>query len=197
MSCFQVRTDLALEAREGITDADGELRGVRVEEYRNEKSEVSITKVIIDTRNGAKAMGKPMGTYITLEAPGLNEPDEDYHREVSEELAKQIRSLLPEGKEEKSVLVVGLGNRAITPDAVGPGAADHTLVTRHLIHQAPEHFGSFRPVAALAAGVLGTTGVESGELAQAVAGKVRPGCVIAVDALASRSLDRICSTVQL
>ena len=84
MSCFQVRTDLALEAREGITDADGELRGVRVEEYRNEKSEVSITKVIIDTRNGAKAMGKPMGTYITLEAPGLNEPDEDYHREVSE-----------------------------------------------------------------------------------------------------------------
>ena len=94
-------------------------------------------------------------------------------------------------------LVVGLGNRAITPDAVGPGAADHTLVTRHLIDQAPEHFGDFRPVAALAAGVLGTTGVESGELAQAVAGKVKPGCVIAVDALAARSLDRICATVQL
>ena len=94
MSCFQVRTDLALEAREGITDADGELRGVRVEEYRNEKSEMNITKVIIDTRNGAKAMGKPMGTYITLEAPALNEPDEDYHREVSQELAKQIRALL-------------------------------------------------------------------------------------------------------
>ena len=98
MSCFQVRTDLALEAREGITDADGELRGVRVEEYRNEKSEVSITKVIIDTRNGARAMGKPMGTYITLEAPGLNEPDEDYHREVSEELAKQIKKLGEETK---------------------------------------------------------------------------------------------------
>ena len=133
MSCFQVRTDLALEAREGITDADGELRGVRVEEYRNEKSEVSITKVIIDTRNGAKAMGKPMGTYITLEAPGLNEPDEDYHREVSEELAKQIRSLLPEGKEEKSVLVVGLGNRDVTADALGPEVVDNLFINRHVV----------------------------------------------------------------
>ena len=99
--------------------------------------------------------------------------------------------------EKAPVLVVGLGNRAITPDAVGPGAADHTLVTRHLIDAAPEQFGSFRPVAALAAGVLGTTGVESGELAQAVAGKVKPGCVLAVDALAARSLERICTTVQL
>ena len=133
MSCFQVRTDLALEAREGITDADGELRGVRVEEYRNEKSEVNITKVTIDTRNGAKAMGKPMGTYITLEAPGLNEPDEDYHREVSEELAEQIRLLLPDEKEEKSVLVVGLGNRDVTADALGPEVVDNLFINRHVV----------------------------------------------------------------
>ena len=94
-------------------------------------------------------------------------------------------------------LVVGLGNRAITPDNIGPKAADQTMVTRHLVERVPEHFGSFRPVAALAAGVLGTTGMESGELVRAVAETLRPACVIAVDALASRSLRRVCRTIQL
>ena len=92
---------------------------------------------------------------------------------------------------------MGLGNRAITPDAVGPKAADHTLVTRHLVTQVPEHFAAFRSVSALAAGVLGTTGMESGEMVSALVEKIRPDCVVAVDALASRSLDRVCSTVQL
>ena len=94
-------------------------------------------------------------------------------------------------------LVVGLGNRAITPDTIGPKAADQTMVPRHLVERVPEHFGSFRPVAALAAGVLGTTGMESGELVRAVAATLRPACVIAVDALASRSLRRVCRTIQL
>ena len=93
--------------------------------------------------------------------------------------------------------MVGLGNRAITPDNIGPKAADQTMVTRHLVERVPEHFGSFRPVAALAAGVLGTTGMESGELVRAVAETLRPACVIAVDALASRSLRRVCRTIQL
>ena len=132
MSCFQVRTDLALEAREGITEADGNLRGVRVEEYRNEKSEVNITRVIIDTKNGAKAMGKPMGTYVTLEAPGLIEPDEDYHREVSGQLAKVIETMLPVKKEELKILVVGLGNREVTPDALGPYVVDNMMITSTL-----------------------------------------------------------------
>ena len=94
-------------------------------------------------------------------------------------------------------LVVGLGNRAITPDNIGPKAADQTMVTRHLVERVPEHFGSFRPVAALAAGVLGTTGMESGEVVRAVAEQIKPACVVAVDALASRSLKRLCRTVQL
>ena len=94
-------------------------------------------------------------------------------------------------------LVVGLGNRAITPDALGPKVHDHTLVTRHLVEGCPEHFGGFRPVAALSAGVLGTTGMESGELVQAVCRRLKPACVVAVDALASRSLKRLCRTVQL
>ncbi|MDR3862252.1 MAG: GPR endopeptidase [Flavonifractor sp.] len=94
-------------------------------------------------------------------------------------------------------LVVGLGNRAITPDNIGPKAADQTMVTRHLVERVPEHFGSFRPVAALAAGVLGTTGMESGEVVRAVAEQIKPACVVAVDALASRSLRRVCRTIQL
>ena len=94
-------------------------------------------------------------------------------------------------------LVVGLGNRAITPDAIGPKVHEHTLVTRHLVEQIPEHFGAFRPVASLSAGVLGATGMESGELVQAVCRRLKPACVVAVDALASRSLKRLCRTVQL
>ena len=95
------------------------------------------------------------------------------------------------------VLVAGLGNRAITPDAVGPKVHQNTLVTRHLVRQMPEHFGSLRPVASVAAEVMGTTGVESGELVRAVCEKLQPACVVAVDALASRSLKRLCKTVQI
>lgn len=193
------RTDLAVEAA-ALTKTEQETpvpEGVRLSEEKREGCPV--TRVEIVNSRGEAALGKPVGTYVTVDLTGLVKREEDAFPRSCRALAGELRHLLHlAGVEEKApALVVGLGNRAITPDAVGPGAADHTLVTRHLIHQAPEHFGSFRPVAALAAGVLGTTGVESGELAQAVAGKVRPGCVIAVDALASRSLDRICSTVQL
>ena len=93
--------------------------------------------------------------------------------------------------------MAGLGNRAITPDAVGPRVADLTLVTRHLIHSVPEHFAAYRPVSALAPGVLGSTGIESAELLSALSETVRPACVLAVDALAARSLRRVCRTVQL
>ena len=117
-------------------------------------------------------------------------------RAKAEALAAELGAL--QGLEPGApALVVGLGNRAITPDNIGPKAADQTMVTRHLVERVPEHFGSFRPVAALAAGVLGTTGMESGELVRAVAETLRPACVIAVDALASRSLRRVCRTIQL
>ena len=114
-------------------------------------------------------------------------------RAVAAELAELLGVLHPGAP----VLVVGLGNRAITPDALGPKVHEYTLVTRHLVRQVPEHFGDLRPVASLSAGVLGTTGMESGELVQAVSERLRPACVIAVDALASRSLKRLCRTVQL
>ena len=200
MSCFQVRTDLALEAREGIADADGELRGVRVEEYRNEKSEVNITKVTIDTRNGAKAMGKPMGTYITLEAPGLNEPDEDYHREVSEELAEQIRLLLPDEKEEKSVLVVGLGNRDVTADALGPEVVDNLFINRHVVLEyGKAAYGKEKMnlISSLVPGVTAMTGMETAEIIKGVVEQTTPDVVLVVDALAARSTKRLNRTIQI
>ena len=192
---LQRRTDLAVEARELTRGGAGELQGVKVREETREGYPVTRVEVLNET--GAKALGKPVGTYITLDLAALARREEDAFPRAARALAAELGLLCKDVPPSAPVLVVGLGNRAITPDAIGPGAADHTLVTRHLVERAPEHFGSFRPVAALAAGVLGTTGVESGELAGAVAEKVRPACVIAVDALASRSLHRVCTTVQL
>ena len=193
---LQRRTDLALEAREiwqsGAKKAT-HLPGVTSEQTNREG--YPVTTVRITDGEGAQALGKPMGTYITVELPGLKRREEDAFPRAVRAVATELRSLLPEG--DGSVLVVGLGNRAITPDNIGPAAVGHTLVTRHLVAQIPEHFGHFRPVAALAAGVLAGTGMESSELVQAVVEQTSPSCVIAIDALASRSLSRVCSTVQL
>lgn len=191
------RTDLAEEAHGLWSESAGEetaLPGVRARDTVREGFKVT-TVEILDAR-GAAALEKPVGTYVTLHLDGLARREEDAFGRAARALAAELTALL-KLSEGESALVVGLGNRAITPDAIGPIAADHTLVTRHLIEQVPEHFGSFRPVAALAAGVLGTTGVESGELVRALADKIKPACVIAVDALASRSVDRVCCTIQL
>ena len=190
------RTDLAVEAaqlwREG--GGAGELQGVTQQESLREGYPVTTVRVL--DQEGAKAIGKPVGAYVTITLDGLARREQDAFGRAARAVAAELRALLklPEGA---PALVVGLGNRAITPDNIGPAAADHTMVTRHLVEKVPEHFGSFRPVAALAAGVLGTTGVESGELVRAVTEKIRPACVIAVDALASRSLSRVCNTIQL
>ncbi len=192
------RTDLADEAHALWRESAGvetALPGVKARE--EERNGCPVTRVDILDEAGARALGKPVGHYVTLDLTDLkNRADGAFSRSV-EAVAGELSALLQDLPPDAPVLVVGLGNRAITPDAVGPAATDHTLVTRHLVEQLPEHFGHLRPVAALAAGVLGTTGVESGELAHAVAGRVKPAAVIAVDALASRSLDRVCTTVQL
>ena len=191
------RTDLALEAKELWTESaekETKLEGVRARDSLGEGYQV--TTVDILDEQGASSLGKPVGSYVTVQLDALARREEDAFGRAARAIAAELNGLL-KLPEEATCLVVGLGNRAITPDAIGPGVADHTMVTRHLVEQAPEHFGSFRPVAALAAGVLGTTGVESGELVKAVAEKIRPGCIIAVDALASRSMDRVCTTVQL
>ena len=192
----QRRTDLAVEAAQLWRERGGvgALPGVESRESKREGYPVTTVK-ILDCR-GEQALGKPAGTYVTLTLEGLARRENDAFGRAARAVAAELTPLLKLSK-GSPVLVVGLGNRSITPDDIGPKAADHTMVTRHLVEQVPEHFGSFRPVAALAAGVLGTTGVESGELVRAVTEKIRPSCVIAVDALASRSLSRVCTTVQL
>ncbi len=191
----QRRTDLAVEAhqlwKEGAGNASS-LPGVRAEEENREG--FPVTTVTISSTEAAQALGKPRGTYVTLELDGLLRREEDAFRRAVEAVAGSLRPLLPEAG---PALVVGLGNRAVTPDLIGPLAVDHLLVTRHLVAQVPEHFGNLRPVAAAAPGVLASTGMESSLVAQALAGRLRPSCVIVVDALASRSLDRLCRTVQL
>ena len=131
----QVRTDLALEVRESISEADSELRGVRVEEYYHEEDDIRVTKVMIDTKNAAKAMGKPVGIYVTMEAPAMVEPDDDYHREISMRLAEELQELLPNAEKEQSVLIVGLGNRDVTADALGPQVVDNLFITRHIVKE--------------------------------------------------------------
>lgn len=192
------RTDLALEAKELWQESAGEagqLSGVEARERVREG--FPVTAVHILDRRGQDALGKPPGIYVTLTLDGLQRREEDAFGRAVRALAGELAALLPSLSPGAPVLVVGLGNRFITPDAVGPKVHDCTLVTRHLVEQAPEHFGTFRPVASLATGVLGTTGVESGELVNSVCQSIRPACVIAVDALASRSLRRLCRTIQL
>ncbi len=194
----QRRTDLALEARELWQERAGETSQLEGVEARTGEREGfrSETVHILDER-GEQALGKPAGTYVTLTMDGLQRREEDAFGRGARAVAGVLRELMgPEG-EKGGALVVGLGNRAITPDAIGPKVHEYTLVTRHLVEGVPEHFGSFRPVASLAAGVLGTTGMESGELVQAVCRSLKPAWVIAVDALASRSLERLCRTVQI
>ena len=192
------RTDLALESRElvqGSVDKTTQLPGVEAEDHLCQGYPVTTVRVL--NPQGAELLGKPVGNYITLTLDGLHHREEDAFPRAVRALAELLTPLLPEERPDAPVLVAGLGNRAITPDAIGPRAQEYTLVTRHLISSAPEHFGGFRPVAALATGVLGTTGLESGELVKSLCGSLRPAFVIAVDALAARSMERLCRTVQL
>ena len=130
---MEIRTDLALEAREAVRGQAEEIRGVTLEESYDRELELKVTKVVIETKNGAKIMGKPIGTYITLESPFLCDEEEEHHHKIAEKLAETLRELLPETDEEKSILVVGLGNRDVTADALGPAAVDHLFINRHII----------------------------------------------------------------
>ncbi len=200
MANFQIRTDLALEARESIGEADSELRGVCVEEYYKEKEDIRVTKVMIDTKNAAKARGKPMGTYVTMEAPALVEPDDGYHREISECLAEELLKILPGSKEEQAVLVVGLGNREVTADALGPQVVDNLFITRHVIltyGKAAYNCNKINLVSSIEPGVMAKTGMETAEIIQGVVKETRPDVLIVVDALAARSTKRLNRTVQI
>ena len=197
---FQMRTDLALEARESISEAESELRGVRVEEYYHEEDDIRVTKVMVDTKNAAKSMGKPVGIYVTMEAPAMVEPDEDYHREISCRLAEEILDLLPGADSEQSVLVVGLGNREVTADALGPQVVDNLFITRHIVKEygkAAYSCDKMNQISALEPGVMAKTGMETAEIVKGVVAETEPDALIVIDALAARSTKRLNRTIQI
>lgn len=194
----KLRTDLALEAREiwqrsaaFSTNVEGVLHAEQV------KDGIPVTTVEIRSEEGAKAIGKPKGRYVTLSLEDVQHRDSSAFPRTVRIIAEELGAFLKGMDGGRPVLVAGLGNRFITPDALGPGAHRNILVTRHLVREMPEQFGYLRPVASLAAEVLGNTGVESGEVVRAVCERIQPACVIAVDALASRSVERLCRTVQI
>lgn len=185
------RTDLALEKREVLGKKEPE--GVRSSTFK--KGEVTFTKIRILDEEGSRALGKPVGTYITAEIPQLMKnpvTDED----MIEAIAEQLRSLLPE---KGTVLVVGLGNTDITPDAVGPKSVSTVLATRHISRELSEEIGlgELRSVAGFVPGVLGRTGLEAAESVRGLVSAVEPSAIIAIDALAARKLSRLGTTVQI
>lgn len=198
MEHFPIRTDLALESKERLEAEKNEMRGVVFEEHFDEKRNVTITKVTIETENGAKAIGKPVGTYLTLEAPDMAVPDEGSHREVSEVLAEQLQALVKENIE--SVLVVGLGNREVTPDALGPEVIGNLYITRHILREYGEYAFPDKKVAAISGivpGVMAQTGMETLEIIKGIISETSPQLVVAIDALAARSVKRLGRTIQI
>ena len=199
MAAGRIHTDLALETKEKFEEDHIEIRGVEIQEDYDQEKDIRKTVVKIKTENGARAMGRPQGIYITLEAPNMSVPDEDYHREISEELSRHLRELLP-AKEDMKVLVVGLGNREITPDALGPDVVANLHITRHIIKEygiqgmGEEHADS---VSGIAPGVMAQTGMETMEIIRGVIEETEPDVIIAVDALAARSVRRLNRTIQI
>lgn len=208
---YEIRTDLALENQEKLKEDNVDVHGVRFLEERK-RGGMTVSTVVIETENAAKSMGKPKGRYITLEAENLSEEDEDYHREISEELAGIIRSMLP-GKKKKpqeysdlkegmevSVLIVGLGNRAVTPDALGPRVVDNLFITRHVFREFGKYaFGNGKTgsVSGIVPGVMAQTGMETVEIIRGVVKESRPEFVVVIDALAARNTKRLGRTIQL
>lgn len=201
---YNIRTDLALEEKERFESDQVEVQGVVLEEEYDKEREIRVTTVRIETENGAKTMGKPVGTYLTIEAPNLSSPDEGIHREVSEELAKYLievmKKIIPESEQDKEVLVIGLGNRQSTPDALGPYVADNLNVTRHIVKEygkyaAPEEMNCV--VSAIVPGVMAQTGMETAEIIKGVVRETKPDLLIVIDALAARNSRRLNRTIQI
>ncbi|MBM7649977.1 spore protease [Bacillus ectoiniformans] len=200
LSKYQVRTDLAVEAKglaeEKQTDKKA-IPGVRTEE-RTENG-ITITSVIID-QEAEEVLGKKAGRYLTIESQGIRNHDTNHQHEVEKVLAKELAEFIKAAgiQKDASCLVVGLGNRQVTPDALGPLVCQHVMVTRHLFELQPEHVEEgYRPVSSLVPGVMGMTGIETGDIVFGVVGKSKPDFLIVIDALASRSIERVNATVQI
>lgn len=192
----RIRTDLAVEAKEIYSKQNkGNTTGVEVEEY--EEDDIKVTNVKVVSEYGEKMMGKPMGTYITIDMPKQVQYDSDAMDRVSQTLSKCLTPLI-ELEDSMTTLVVGLGNWNVTPDAIGPKVVSRMMITRHLKQLMPDSIDEgIRPVCAIAPGVLGITGIETGEIIRGVVEKIKPNLIIAIDALASRKMERVNTTIQI
>ncbi len=179
---FDIRTDLAVEEQERFKGSNIEVNGVSLEELTEDNGNINISVVEILNKQGEDAMKKPIGKYVTIESYSLREVDEDYHKRVTGVLAKYINKLLPKRKNNK-ILVVGLGNRDATPDALGPKVISNIYINEEIF--------------AIAPGVMAQTGIETAEYVKGIVDEIKPSAVIAIDALAARNTKRLGTTIQL
>lgn len=200
LSKYSVRTDLAVEAHQMLQERQEEQKGIQgVIVKEREEEGVTITKVTID-EIASESMGKKPGSYLTLEVQGIRQQDTELQQKVERIFAKEFSYFLEEVgvSKEASCLIVGLGNWNVTPDALGPIVVENVLVTRHLFKLQPESVEEgFRPVSAIRPGVMGITGIETSDVIYGIIEKTKPDFVIAIDALAARSIERVNSTIQI
>ena len=197
---YNFRTDLALERREIFRKNNNleEIDGIEIENKEIDPN-LKVTKVDIKNQNGEQAIGKPIGTYITIDIQKLRLAEEAEIQKSAEILSEELKEIINKHIESKDdILVVGLGNIYVTPDSLGPKVINDIDVTRHIIKYLPQYIDeNSRPVSAISPGVLGTTGIETLEILEGVVKEIKPKLLIVIDALASRSIERISSTIQL
>ncbi len=196
---FNVQTDLALEAKElAEKPGGGPIPGILSNTI--EDNGITITQLHVQNEQGSQAIGKVIGQYVTIEVPGLRSQDTDLQDRVATHFAQQFELFLGRLNVSKSarVLIVGLGNWNVTPDALGPLVVENTMVTRHFFELMPNDVApGYRSVSAVAPGVLGITGIESSDVVQGIVDRTKPELVIAIDALASKALERVNTTIQI
>jgi spore protease len=200
LSRYSIRTDLALEAHQLATERTGAPYLPGVDMQTEDVEGIIVTRVHVKTEEGARQMGKLPGKYVTIEVPGLRRKDTELQNQVATKFTQVFYQFLQEAgiSKKAKALVVGLGNWNVTPDALGPIVVENILVTSHLFELMPNdvHEG-YRPVSALSPGVLGITGIETSEIVFGVIERTKPDFIIAVDALASRALSRVNTTIQI
>ena len=197
---YNFRTDLALERRDIYQKVNNlkQIDGIKsTEEEINEK--LKVTRVEILNKNGEKAIGKPVGNYVTIDVKKLKLAEDEDIQKASEVVTKELKKIINiHTDKQEDILVVGLGNIYVTPDALGPKVINEIDVTRHIIKYLPQYVDEgTRPVSAISPGVLGTTGIETVEILKGIVDNIHPKLLIVIDALASRSIDRISSTIQI
>lgn len=193
---IKFRTDLAVEAKEMyVKESKSDVDGIKV--INDSHGDINITIVKVESEDAAEKLGKPIGTYTTIDFPTFTSYDGEFMDELSKVVAESLKDIV-NIDEGKTALVVGLGNWNVTADSLGPKVSKKIMVTRHLKQVMPEAIDeSIVPVCAISPGVLGVTGVETGEMVKSLVDKIKPDLVICIDALGSRKLERVNRTIQI